>query len=198
MQPISSAACCFRLIWTCCRRAAASIGDVGEGSQDHDRDDHGAAKKGQIRYGSRLMSESEPYWLNQEFDAQASGRSKPSSEKRTAQSSSLVTSPPTAQAAGRSRRRRKQGLLLRLAFGRERCPQARQSRFLREQPQIQRMLRRTPTGQPKENHCRAETFPATSIHLQVDPFSSPDGQHIRCGAEASSTTRYHDCELLNF
>ncbi|QNJ01217.1 hypothetical protein SynA1562_02394 [Synechococcus sp. A15-62] len=27
----------------------ASVGDVGEGSQDHDRDDHGAAKKGQIR-----------------------------------------------------------------------------------------------------------------------------------------------------
>ena len=29
-------------------RATASIGDVGEGSHDHDRDDHGAANEGEI------------------------------------------------------------------------------------------------------------------------------------------------------
>ena len=30
-------------------RATASIGDVGEGSHDHDRDDHSATKEGNIR-----------------------------------------------------------------------------------------------------------------------------------------------------
>ena len=29
--------------------AAASVGDVGEGSQNHDRDDHGATEEGIVR-----------------------------------------------------------------------------------------------------------------------------------------------------
>ena len=40
-------------------RATASVSHIGEGSHDHDRDDHGAANEGNIRM---TVHENRPVW----------------------------------------------------------------------------------------------------------------------------------------